>query len=442
MESMSTALWKLFSSAECSGVIIDSRQAAPGKLFFALKGERFDGHDFIEEVLNKGVLAVVIEKDPSAALHNQYGEKIIRVDNTVAALQQLGLTYRRTWKCPVIAITGSNGKTTTKELIQAVLSRKYYCRATAGNLNNHLGIPLTLLSFPPDLEFAVVEMGANHQGEIESYCRYTEPDYGLITNTGKAHLEGFGGIEGVIKGKTELYRYLANRGKAVFTPDSGEALMQHSTGQQRIVYGKTDQAKFKCSPGTDREGFLTLDILPENQHCKTQLVGSYNFDNAAAAVAVGKYFNVPTEEIALALENYQPNNNRSQLLSWNGNDLILDAYNANPSSMMAALDNLEKINHPLKSVVLGEMMELGAESQQEHEAIVRKVLNMKLLLRIFVGNGFAFVEKMNNCLFFPDAAAVADFLSKENITGNCILIKGSRKNKLETVWQDNPVKPS
>jgi UDP-N-acetylmuramoyl-tripeptide--D-alanyl-D-alanine ligase len=442
MECMNTALWKSFSSAECSGVIIDSRQAAPGKLFFALKGERFDGHDFIEDVLEKGVLAVVIEKDPPAALRHKYGEKIIRVDNTVAALQQLGLTYRRTWKCPVIAITGSNGKTTTKELIQAVLSQKYRCRATVGNLNNHLGIPLTLLSFPPDLDIAIVEMGANHQGEIDSYCHYTEPDFGLITNTGKAHLEGFGGLEGVIKGKTELYRYLANRGKAVFTPDSGEALMQHSAGQQRIVYGKTDQATYTCSPGTDPDGFLTLSILPENRQCKTHLVGHYNFDNAAAAVAVGKYFDVPTEYIALALESYQPNNNRSQQLFWKGNELILDAYNANPSSMMAALDNLEKINHPKKSVVLGEMMELGTESRQEHEAIVNKVLNMSLSLRLFVGDGFAFVEKRKNCLYFPDAAALADFLNKENVTGHCILIKGSRKNKLETIWQNPTVTPS
>ena len=426
-------LFDLFTSSECTGVITDSRLAGHGKIFFALKGERFDGHLFVPEVMQKGALAAVVEDELLPEVLMCYGEKIHKVGSVLAALQGLGLAWRRVWKCPVIAITGSNGKTTTKELIHAVLSKKYKCRATAGNLNNHIGIPLTLLSFPADLDIAVVEMGANHQGEIQAYCNYTEPDYGLITNIGKAHLEGFGGIEGVIKGKTELYRYISQKGIKVFTPDSGEALMQHSAQQQRIVYGKSVVSTYRCIPTPQPNGFLSLEILPEQKRCITHLVGDYNFDNAAAAVAVGKFFGVPVEDIVSALEEYSPGNNRSQHHRWKDNELIMDAYNANPSSVLAALDNLGKMNHPKKGVILGEMMELGPQSNNEHKAIAEKIKTMDICLRLFVGQGFDFVKEWDGFLHFDDVYSLRNYLQQTPISGYCILVKGSRKNKLEEI---------
>ncbi|HEY8398552.1 MAG TPA: UDP-N-acetylmuramoyl-tripeptide--D-alanyl-D-alanine ligase, partial [Flavihumibacter sp.] len=366
----------------------DTRKLQAGDLYFALKGDRFDGNSFAEQALEAGAAYAIID-NPSRRIN----DRTILVDDVLSTLQQLALHHRRQFNIPVLAITGSNGKTTTKELIHEVLSTTYRTYTTQGNLNNHIGIPLTLLRIKPDAEMAVVEMGANHLKEIEAYCRYTEPTHGLITNLGKAHLEGFGGVEGVRRGKGELFDYLRNKGASVFVWWNDEYLREMSKGIPSVVrYGTSegDIVGQAITAGVGQQEFLQVRVtagadLPE---IKTQLVGDYNLPNVLAAVAVGKTFNVPDVAIRKAIEQYHPENSRSQLIERDGMQIILDAYNANPSSMRAAIENFSRIQADKKILMLGAMAELGAESLEEHRQILQLIRSHPWEAVVLVGGDF------------------------------------------------------
>ena len=415
---------------QCSGVTTDTRSIGAQSMFFALKGDRFNANTFAAEALQKGASYAVIDELNDAAWQAEYGDRLILVHDVLQTLQQLAGYHRSQLSCPVLAITGSNGKTTTKELVAAVLSKQYKTYATKGNLNNHIGIPLTLLAIKDDVEMAVVEMGANHQKEIEGYCVYTAPSHGLITNVGLAHIEGFGGPEGVVKGKTELYRYLQQHGGSIFVSTDSEVLLQHAKveGAQHIItYGKQHA---DCSGeivyGTE---FLTIQVDGRTIH--TNLVGEYNFDNVLSAVCIGMHFDVPLQSIKEAIEEYVPTNNRSQKVEHNGATIILDAYNANPSSMAEALKNFDKIDAEKKTVIIGEMMELGTYSRAEHDKIKAMVSAMPLAQRVFVGGGFSFLKDDNTVLWFESTELAKAWFTQQDWNGQYLLIKGSRKNGLE-----------
>ncbi len=441
-------LYQLFISS--TGITSDTRSITAGNLFFALKGDKFNANEFTEQALQNGASYAVVDelvKDEWKAL---YGERIILVPNVLETLQQLAGHHRQQLKCPVLAITGSNGKTTTKELVAAVLSKKYKTYATKGNLNNHIGIPLTLLSIKNDVEFAVIEMGANHQKEIASYCEYVKPDYGLITNVGLAHIEGFGDFEGVIKGKTELYADLAKRGGKVFVCSENDVLLEKVSNFARlndkvgqgfwisdlnsvITYGKSASAFCQGKPGNSKE---FLSVITEGETIQTNLVGEYNFENVMSAVCIGKYFGVETTEIKQAIENYVPSNNRSQKMDWGSNTIILDAYNANPSSMTEALKNFQKIEAANKVTILGEMMELGEYSAAEHKKIKELTDGMNLQQRVFTGGGFAFLKDEKDILYFENTNQLKDWFQQQKWENTYLLIKGSRKNELEKILKD------
>lgn len=420
-----------------TGVTTDTRNIPPGSIFFALKGEKFNANQFAGEALEKGAAFAVIDELANPDWQAMYGEKLIMTDNVLATLQALAGYHRNNLTCPVLALTGSNGKTTTKELIAAVLSKKYKTYATKGNLNNHIGIPLTLLSIDKsDCEFAVIEMGANHQGEIAGYCEYVKPDYGMITNVGLAHIEGFGGFEGVVKGKTELYRHIEKTGKKLFVSADNDLLLLKAAGVTEIItYGKNEKADCR---GEIIEGgeFLKLNVFNNDNAVSihTNLVGSYNFENALAAVCIGKYFGVETSDIKNALENYVPSNNRSQKVEWGSNTIILDAYNANPSSMTEALKNFAGIDTENKVAILGEMMELGEYSPKEHEKIYEQALQLSLYLTVFIGDGFKnIVQPTNSILWFEDVEMLKQWFVQQVFNNTTMLIKGSRKNQLEKI---------
>lgn len=403
-------------------------------MFFALKGEKFNANTFAAEALQKGAAYAVIDELSDTTWKEQYGDKLVLVDNVLSTLQQLAGYHRSTLSCPVLAITGSNGKTTTKELVAAVLSKKFKTYATKGNLNNHIGIPLTILAIKDDVEFAVVEMGANHQHEIEGYCEYATPNYGLITNVGLAHIEGFGGYEGVVKGKTELYRYLQKHEGNIFVSTDCEVLLNHASvpGSHNIItYGK-EQAQ--CN-GSIVHGTEFLTIEAQHATIRTNLVGEYNFDNVLSAVCIGLHFEVPMQSIKEAIEEYVPTNNRSQKVEYKGATIILDAYNANPSSMAEALKNFDKIDAPHKTVIIGEMMELGPYSKDEHDKIKAMVCNMPLSKRVFVGGGFSFLQNDSNVLWFENTALAKAWFTQQDWANQYLLIKGSRKNGLEALIQ-------
>ncbi len=421
-----------------TGVTTDTRSIAEGNIFFALKGDKFNANTFVAEAFAKGAKVVVADELLDAGWKDKFGDRLVITDNSLQTLQALAGHHRDQLKCPVIAITGSNGKTTTKELIAAVLSKKYKTYATKGNLNNHIGIPLTLLSIKSDVEMAVIEMGANHQGEIASYCDYVRPDYGLITNVGMAHTEGFGGFEGVVKGKTELYRYIgAHSGKIFVSADNDLLLSKLPEEQNAITYGQAANAYCRGHLGNSTD-FLSLVIESEGKkvNIQTQLVGSYNFENAMSAVCIGKYFGVDAAQIKEALEAYTPTNNRSQKISYGSNTIILDAYNANPSSMTEALKNFSAIPAANKVVVLGEMMELGEYAKAEHEKIAAMVKGMALDKRVFVGGGFHFLENDTDVKYFAKPDDLKNWFKNQSFQNATILIKGSRKNELEKILKD------
>ena len=392
----------------------DTRNIRKNTLFFALKGDNFNGNKFAVKALELGANYAIVDEKPE--IHNT---KIILVKNVLKTLQNLANYHRKQLNIKIIGLTGSNGKTTTKELIKVVLSKKYNTEATKGNLNNHIGVPLTLLSFTPKTQIGIVEMGANHQKEIEFLASICEPDFGYITNFGKAHLEGFGGVEGVIKGKSELYDYLKENNKKVFVNPEDNIQLNKTKEIERVLF---DDLEF-----LDATPFVKIKF--KNTLLKSNLIGHYNYSNIAAAVTIGNFFNVDLEDIKFAIESYSPKNNRSQIIKTKYNEIILDAYNANPSSVEVALENFSKIKHPNKIVFLGDMFELGEESLREHQRIVNLAIKLNLENIILVGNHF--YDTQTSFIKFKSFNELKLFINKQPILNNLILIKGSRGMKLE-----------
>ncbi len=409
---------------ESSGVCTDTRKIQLNCLFFALRGENFNGNEFADEALDKGALKVVIDQ---INYHRNTGETILH-GNALTLLQHLANYHRKFLNIPIIGITGSNGKTTTKELIHAVLSKKFNAVATQGNLNNHIGVPLTLLSMDKQTEIGVVEMGANHQKEIEKLSEITDPDYGYITNFGKAHLEGFGGIEGVIKGKSELYKHLNAKNKPVFVNGNDPKQMEITGKMERITFG--NEAQDIHVQLLDATGELTVGF--EGHTIQSNLIGIYNFHNIAAAIAIGHHFKVPAEDIKDAIENYIPSMNRSQVMQQNGRTIILDAYNANPTSMMAAIENFQQMEGGHKLFILGDMFELGAEAVHEHQEIVNYLQSESIGRAFLVGENFFGTEVTDEQIQkFKSFEDFRHFLEEAEISETKLLIKGSRGMALE-----------
>ena len=411
---------------ECGKVTTDSRVCPVGSIFIALKGESFNGNAFVRQALEKGCRYAVVDEPEYADAPN-----VFLVDDCLKTLQMLAREHRRTLGTPVIGITGTNGKTTTKELIATVLQTRYNVLYTQGNLNNHIGVPLTLLNLTEEHEIAVVEMGANHPGEICTLVNIAEPDCGLITNVGKAHLEGFGSFEGVVRTKSELYDYLRKKENAFAFLDKDNAILcQASSGLQTVGYGLDGENLYvkgklhACAP------FLAFEWEYEGKtyDVNTHLIGAYNIKNALAAIAVGCRFEVPAENICEALNDYMPSNNRSQLTETTDNHLIVDAYNANPTSMMAALENFRLMEVPHKVAVLGDMKELGEGSVDEHRKIVDFLTACGFERIILVGAEFG---KANAGFeHYPDVEAVKQLFATGKPVGKYILIKGSNSMKL------------
>ena len=405
----------------------DSRHIEPASVFFALKGERFDGNDFALEVAEQGVASLVVADRQSLPDH----PRIIKVKDSVEMLQALALCHRLAMKnLKVLAITGTNGKTTTKELVSAVLSKKFKLIHTEGNYNNHIGVPLTLLRITPDTEFAVVEMGANHPGEIKTLANLAQPDYGLITNIGKAHLEGFGSFEGVIKTKNELYDNLKARHKTAFVNGDNPLLTELIGNSLHYTYGSGLKNDFRssvksCDPYLTVTSESTGDI-------HTQLVGAYNFENVASAIALGQCFDVQPADIKDALEHYQPTNSRSQVIDGK-NHIIMDAYNANPTSMNASINNFRNICGDNALLILGDMRELGDASEQEHKAILHLLKESGFKQAYLVGPCFTRYNDNPDYLTFPKVDDLFAYLQEHPVEKRTILVKGSRGIQLEKV---------
>ena len=407
-------------------VSTDSRKVDDGAVFFALKGESFDANDFALQVAEEGKATLIIADRKDLPQH----KRILVVDDTLKTLQDLAAYHRQQMKATVLSITGTNGKTTTKELVSAVLAQKYNIIHTQGNLNNHIGVPLSLLSIKPETEIAVVEMGANHPGEIDFLCRIADPDFGLITNIGKAHLEGFGSFEGVIKTKTELYRHIKSHGKAVFVNQGNPLLWEQSEGIERISYGRhcaafCPVAPAKCDP--------YLGVFWKKRLIQTHLVGSYNFENVAAAIAVGQYFKVEDDKIVEALETYTPTNSRSQVIETEKNHIIMDAYNANPTSMRAALINFANICGEQHLLILGDMRELGVASEEEHRNGLGLMKGLGYKAAFLVGQNFCAYNDNPDWMTFAKVEDLCEYIESHKVEGKTVLIKGSRGIKLEKV---------
>jgi len=418
-------LHKLFLSS--SGTATDTRKIQKNSIFFALKGANFDANTFAQQALLQGAAFVVIDDK------NYYlNEATILVDDVLETLQTLANYHRNFLKIPIIAITGSNGKTTSKELMCAVLSKKFNTKATVGNLNNHIGVPLTLLSFDKNTQIGIVEMGANHQKEIEFLCNLAEPDYGYITNFGKAHLEGFGGFQGVIKGKSELFNYLKINHKIIFINEDDPIQIEKISDIENFGYSSYRNEAFLKIDSISANPFLKVGF--DDTIIQSHLIGIYNANNIAIAVLVGKFFEIPNFDIKQAIEDYIPENNRSQMLIKNSNEIILDAYNANPSSMKVAIENFCQIQNQNKIVFLGDMFELGAESYFEHQQIVTSLIGDQNITCYFVGKYFFECQnEMSHFKFFESFDALKENLSATKIQNNVILIKGSRGMALERI---------
>lgn len=406
-------------------VSTDTRKINKNDIFFALKGDNFNGNEYALKAIEKGAAYVIVDEKEFAI-----NERTILVADVLATLQKLANFHRQYCDAKVISLTGSNGKTTTKELINAVLSKKYKTIATKGNLNNHIGVPLSLLDICSDTEIAIIEMGANHQKEIAFLSSIAAPDFGYITNFGKAHLEGFGGVEGVIKGKSELYDYLTANSKVVFM-NADDPIQKEKLDHYIHKYGySTTDPKFYNITMTTADPFVEITV--EETKIKTQLIGSYNFTNCCAAIIMGTYFDVPLAQIKQGLENYLPDNNRSQVLEKNGYKVILDAYNANPSSMTAALENFANLKANTKLLFLGDMFELGDTAQAEHQAIAELTKQLGFENAYLIGENFFKVQ--SDYKKFHTYDAVANFLTKNRIpTGATLFIKGSRGMALERI---------
>ena len=410
---------------KCTKVSIDTRNIEQNSFFVAINGERFDANTFAKEALEKGASYVIIDNQ-SYYIDN----RTILVNDSLETLQALAKFHRHYLKLPIIALTGSNGKTTTKELINVVLSKKFNTKATNGNLNNHIGVPLTLLSFSKETEIGIVEMGANHQKEIEFLCEIAQPDYGYITNFGKAHLEGFGGVEGVIKGKSEMYTYIKTNDKAVFVNVDDEIQNQKTIDFNRFTFSQKDKNVNVFIENVTANPFVKISTL--SVEINSHLIGLYNANNINAAITIGNHFEVATDDIKAAIESYIPENNRSQLLTKGTNEIILDAYNANPSSMKVALENFIQLNKKSKVVIIGDMYEIGEESHFEHKAIVDFLYQNSDFECHFVGNNFfaASIQK-ENFHFYKTFEDLTQYLSTVKLEHKIILIKGSRGMALE-----------
>ncbi|MCG7502577.1 UDP-N-acetylmuramoyl-tripeptide--D-alanyl-D-alanine ligase [Tenacibaculum sp. Mcav3-52] len=395
----------------------DTRTIRKNTLFFALKGENFNGNKFAEEAITNGAsYAIIDEADYKTS------EKLILVDNVLETLQKLANHHRNQLGIPVIALTGSNGKTTTKELINSVLSKKYKTTATLGNLNNHIGVPLTLLSMNKNTEVGIVEMGANHAKEIEFLSEIANPDYGYITNFGSAHLEGFGSLEGVVKAKSELYDYLRAKNKKVFVNPNEEKQIAKTKDIESITFDES--IKF-----LEANPFVKLSY--NNTEILSNLIGAYNFANISAAITIGNYFNVTTELIKEAIESYVPSNNRSQVINTKTNRIILDAYNANPTSMKAALESFSKLQANNKTIILGDMFELGKYSSNEHQSIVNFIKELNLDEAFLIGENF--YKTTTKYKRFNGFYEFEEYIKNNQIESSTILVKGSRGMALERV---------
>lgn len=410
---------------KCNSVSIDTRKIEPNSLFVAIKGENFDANTFTKVALEKGALFVIIDNKDY-----YIDQRTILVENSLITLQELAKFHRQYLKLPIIALTGSNGKTTTKELINVVLSKKFNTKATVGNLNNHIGVPLTLLSFNDKTEIGIVEMGANHKKEIEFLCQLARPDFGYITNFGKAHLEGFGGVEGVIEAKSEMYRYLHQNDKLAFINLEDKIQAEKSNSLKSFSFGINKENANVNISSISANPFV--EIYFSDFHIQTHLIGLYNANNVNVALTIGKYFRVEDSVIKEALESYIPENNRSQLITKGTNQIILDAYNANPSSMAVAIENFVQLNNPNKIMILGDMFELGKESHQEHKAIVNLLLDEKAVYCFFIGKEF-YNNRMekSNFQFYESFDSFSKHLKEVKIENSSILIKGSRGMALE-----------
>jgi UDP-N-acetylmuramoyl-tripeptide--D-alanyl-D-alanine ligase len=424
-------LYEIFKKS--SSVQTDTRKLKLGDIYFALKGTNFNGNIFALAALQAGAsFAVVDETIPNS---KAIDDRILQVADVLTTLQNLAKHHRQQFNIPFIAITGSNGKTTTKELIAAVLSSHFKTYTTVGNLNNHIGVPLTLLSIQADAQIAVIEMGANHMNEIGSYCQYAMPNYGMITNCGKAHLEGFGSEEGVKKGKGELYDYLKINKGTVFVMKDYDYLIEMSAGIENVItYGDT-LGELQGQPQTNN-GLLQVVFTKGTliEKIQTQLVGDYNLANVLAAVCIGQYFKVPSEKIKTAIEKYSPSNSRSQLTSWKNNQVILDAYNANPSSMKVAVDNFAKLDAENKIICLGGMKELGEATFNEHQALINQLQQSNWAKVVLVGKEFK--DCTHHYEFFDDVVAAKKWLNNQKFVQHTILIKGSRGIQMEQLIAD------
>ena len=412
-------------------VSTDSRLITPGCLFFAFKGDNFDGNAFVPSALEQGA-SVCVTTDPRMGDN----PRCMVVPDTMQTLQRLAALHRRHISIPVIGITGTNGKTTTKELVSAVLRRRYKVHATEGNHNNHIGVPLTLLSIPADCEIAVVEMGANHPGEIAALCEIAQPDHGLITSVGKAHLEGFGSFQGVVQTKTELYRYLDSHAGTIFVNSDNKTLADEARKVPHatiITYGSGDEAD-TTAHFISADPYLTFytEAGAGVYSVKTHLFGSYNFANAAAALAVGRHFKIDPYEIKQALEQYIPDNNRSQIKQTSRNKLLLDCYNANPTSMEAALRSFADIEATHRVVILGAMKELGQESAAEHRRILELTLSLPFEQILLVGQEFDFAATLPRIQWFPDSQSAKRALQSRPLSDCTVLLKGSNSTRM---WQ-------
>ena len=411
---------------KCTGVTTDSRKCGPGLMFFALKGERFDGNEFVRGALEQGCPYAVMD---NAGLYDAQDCRMILVDNVLLTLQQVAALHRRTLGTPVIGITGTNGKTTTKELTNAVMSTTYNVLCTQGNLNNSIGVPLTVLGLKPEHEYAIVEMGASHPGDIKELVEVSQPDFGLITNVGKAHLLGFGSFEGVKRTKGELYDWLREHDGTAFVNRDNEHLQQMCKGLPLIEYGKpghdgllVEGEVLECNPFVK---FRWRSGKGEWHTVQTSLIGAYNVDNALAAITIGLKFGVKEQDASEAVANYKPQNNRSQLTETGRNSLVVDAYNANPTSMAAALENFSMIKAQDKMLILGDMRELGEASDAEHRKIVEEIVKYGFTQVWLVGSEFAKAADGSGFRLFADVDEVNKALESEKIAGKTILIKGS-----------------
>ncbi|NQY28087.1 MAG: UDP-N-acetylmuramoyl-tripeptide--D-alanyl-D-alanine ligase [Flavobacteriaceae bacterium] len=418
-----TDIYTIFKKS--SGINTDTRTILKNNLFFSLSGENFNGNKFAKQALEKGATyAIIDDKD-------YIQENTILVKDTLKTLQELAKHHRNHLNIPVIALTGSNGKTTTKELINCVLSKKYKTSATKGNLNNHIGVPLTLLAMDSTTEIGIVEMGANNFNEIKLLADITSPDFGYITNFGKAHLEGFGNLDGVIKAKSELYQHLRDHNKTVFINQDNSKQIEKSKNINKVTFSESNNTDTNIS-------FLranpNVTISYKEKEINSNLIGSYNFTNIAAAISIGEYFKVNTYDIISAIETYTPNNNRSQIIHKNNNKIILDAYNANPTSMKAALESFDAIQAENKAVFIGDMFELGETTKEEHQDIVDYIETLNIKHSYIIGEHFKETAHNHKTKSFIDFHSLSDSYN-DKLSNYTILIKGSRGMALERILE-------